>query len=140
MGESILKIYLFTFFSDITNETLLCRGLLERKKTFLFNSMLIYFLLFNRWSSLFSFINRFCPVCEYVVCNNLERRKRRRRIITCKHSQINFCYKCYQSISFIFSISFASYYDFPVFQPWWMLTRIKFLYSIRSLFIIIEML
>ena len=50
MCKSILKIWsVFTFFSGIPYETLLSRGLSEMKqKIFLFNSMLIYFLLFNR--------------------------------------------------------------------------------------------
>ena len=51
MCEIILKMqYIFTFFSDIVNEILLSKGSFEtiKKKNFLFNSMLIYFLLFNQ--------------------------------------------------------------------------------------------
>ena len=52
MCEIILKmLYIFTFFSDIVNEILLSKESFEtikKKKTFLFNSMLIYFLLFNQ--------------------------------------------------------------------------------------------
>ena len=49
MFENIFKISIFTIFSDITYETLLRRESFQtKKKTFLFNSMLIYFLLFNR--------------------------------------------------------------------------------------------
>ena len=49
MCESILKILsIFSFFSDATYEILLRRGSFEMKKENLFNSMLIYFLLFNR--------------------------------------------------------------------------------------------
>ena len=33
MCESILKICIFTFFSDIAYETLLCRGFKQKKKT-----------------------------------------------------------------------------------------------------------
>ena len=48
MCESVLKTFISTFFSDITYETLLVGDLFEmKKKMFLFNSMLIYFLLFN---------------------------------------------------------------------------------------------
>ena len=48
MCESMLKISIFTFFLWYIIWTLLHRGLFEtKKKTFLFNSMLIYFLLYN---------------------------------------------------------------------------------------------
>ena len=49
MSEIILKIFsIFTVFSDTVYETLLRRGPFETKKTYLFNSMLIYLLLINR--------------------------------------------------------------------------------------------
>ena len=38
---------------------------LKRKKTFLFHSMLIYFLLFNQ--------QRLCPIREFIFCNKLDR-------------------------------------------------------------------
>ena len=49
MCESILEISILIFLSDVTYETFLRRGWFETKKsTFLFHSMLIYFLLFSR--------------------------------------------------------------------------------------------
>ena len=49
MSEITLKILsIFTVFSDTAYETLLRRGSFETKKTYLFNSMLIYLLLINR--------------------------------------------------------------------------------------------
>ena len=49
MFENIFKIPIFTIFSDITYETLLRRESFQtKKKKFLFNSLLIYFILFNR--------------------------------------------------------------------------------------------
>ena len=51
MCEGIVKILsTFTFFS-VTYEILLRRGSFETELTNLFNSMLIYFLIFNRWRS-----------------------------------------------------------------------------------------
>ena len=64
MYESILKILsVFTFFSDITYETLLRRGFVWKKIKHLIWCWFIFFYWMDKG---------FCLACEFVFCNNLE--------------------------------------------------------------------
>ena len=69
MCESILKILsIFTFFPDITYETLLRMGCLKRKKAFyLIWCWFIFFYLIDKG---------FCPSREFVFCNKLDKIRR----------------------------------------------------------------
>ena len=70
MCESFLKISIFTFFSDITYETLLLRG-------FVWNEKKNFFYLIRCWFIFFYLIDKgFCFVCEFVFCNKLDRIRR----------------------------------------------------------------